>query len=188
MSAPIILMRHGVTKFNLQGLVTGRRNEPLSDEGRSQAARAGGLLVRLPIARVWSSPLKRAAETACITTVAHAAPLYLYRELEERCWGIWEGRPRSERPIDCAEPTGGESITVFRTRVDAIFAEAEAAAPLLIVTHSGVLRRIFENAGCAFGSGLDHCIPIIMRRGADGAWQTLPLPPGNRAIADAAGR
>ena len=58
----LLLVRHGRTDANAQGLLLGRLDPPLSDEGRAQAA---ALAARIPRdARVIASPLLRTRQTA----------------------------------------------------------------------------------------------------------------------------
>src|SRR5438270_599571 len=61
----LVLVRHGQTAVNAGGRLQGRIDAPLTDVGRSQAAAAAAavLAVATP-ARVITSPLLRARETA----------------------------------------------------------------------------------------------------------------------------
>lgn len=74
----LILVRHGETERNRQGLALGRADVPLNDRGRWQAQRLAVALGDEPIAAVYSSPLQRALDTA----VAIAAPHGLTVETE----------------------------------------------------------------------------------------------------------
>ena len=56
----IILLRHGATLGNLEGRYVGRTDEPLSKEGRAALAALGFP----PAALVYTSPMRRALETA----------------------------------------------------------------------------------------------------------------------------
>lgn len=63
----VILVRHGATEANLHRppWLQGQGSDiPLCELGRNQAGAAAALLARLPVARVVSSPLRRARETA----------------------------------------------------------------------------------------------------------------------------
>ena len=64
----IMLLRHGESEGNAQGRMQGRRDYPLSAFGREQAALAAAFIAgsRLSLNAVYSSPLKRALETASI--------------------------------------------------------------------------------------------------------------------------
>ncbi len=61
----LVLVRHGLSSFNKEGLIQGRTNESyLSDEGYKQAQLTGKILNEIKFDKIYSSPLTRAAETA----------------------------------------------------------------------------------------------------------------------------
>ena len=68
MGIKLVLVRHGLSSFNAKGLIQGRTDDSLlTDTGYEQAKKAGHALSNINFDKVYSSPLKRAAETA--TTV-----------------------------------------------------------------------------------------------------------------------
>ena len=147
---PVLLIRHGPTEWNERGLVQGCTDVGLSARGRGVVARW-----RLPEAwaeaRVLSSPLRRARETAAILT--GRAPTVDHR-LIEMDWGRWQGRRladvRAEAPVAVAaneargldfRPPGGESPREVCARLQELLAEL-AADPrqVVAVCHKGVIR------------------------------------------------
>ena len=60
----IYLVRHGETAWNKAKIFRGRRDIPLNEQGRLEAACAARALRQVPLAAVYSSPLSRARETA----------------------------------------------------------------------------------------------------------------------------
>ena len=72
-SAPavLILVRHGESVANAQGLLLGRTDAELTETGRAQALAARALLDG-PVAEVRSSPLRRARDTAALLGVGPA--------------------------------------------------------------------------------------------------------------------
>jgi broad specificity phosphatase PhoE len=60
----VILVRHGETDSNKAGLALGRDDVELNETGRWQAQRLAEALQGQPIAAVYSSPLRRALDTA----------------------------------------------------------------------------------------------------------------------------
>ena len=61
----LFLVRHGLSSFNKKGLIQGRIDESyLTDEGYKQAKFTGNILNEIKFDQIYSSPLKRAAETA----------------------------------------------------------------------------------------------------------------------------
>ncbi len=84
----LALLRHGHTGWNRAGRIQGSSDIPLDDDARAELAN-----YRLPApwdqAKLWSSPLQRAVETARI--VAGRSPRTA-PELTEMNWGDWEGK------------------------------------------------------------------------------------------------
>ncbi len=65
MSMRLFLVRHGLSSFNKKGLIQGRIDESyLTVEGYKQAKLTGNILNEIKFDQIYSSPLKRAAETA----------------------------------------------------------------------------------------------------------------------------
>ena len=65
MSLRILLVRHGLSSFNLEHRIQGRDDlSSLTDEGVKQALATGEALRDLPITAAYSSPLRRAKDTA----------------------------------------------------------------------------------------------------------------------------
>ena len=60
----LILARHGETASNRQRLGLGRQDVPLTEVGRLQAEALAISLEQMPVAAVYSSPLRRALDTA----------------------------------------------------------------------------------------------------------------------------
>jgi 2,3-bisphosphoglycerate-dependent phosphoglycerate mutase len=80
------LLRHGRTEADDQDRYESRWDAPLTDVGRSRAARLPGAWKREPARRfdvVLSSPLRRAADTADILADYDRAPLVLDQRLLE---------------------------------------------------------------------------------------------------------
>ena len=72
MAKRLYLMRHGQTLYNVQKLVQGRCDSPLTSTGIEQAREASEWLARQGVSfgRICSSPLGRAYNTACIAREA----------------------------------------------------------------------------------------------------------------------
>jgi broad specificity phosphatase PhoE len=137
----LLLVRHGETLPNRQGLVLGRTDVALSDRGREQARRLAAIL---PVPdRVVSSPLRRASETAA----AFGRAVEIDERWIELDYGELEGRtPASIPPATWAAwradasftPTGGESLEVLAKRVSVAcgeLAQDAAVSTVVVVTH-----------------------------------------------------
>ncbi len=169
MSLRLVLIRHAETEWNRERRYQGWQDTPLSEAGRAQAEAAGRLLAVERLTAVWSSPLRRARETA----VAIAAPQRLTVRLEkafgEMRFGQWEGlttdevsarfpalyRAWLETPHLVALP-GAETLAEVRTRalqgLEGLRAAHEGQT-VCLVTH-GVTSRILILE--ALGLGLDR--------------------------------
>lgn len=68
----LYLLRHGQTLYNLQRLVQGRCDSPLTSTGIQQAKAAGAWLAAqdVVLSAIHSSPLKRAMDTAYAVSIA----------------------------------------------------------------------------------------------------------------------
>ena len=100
--AHIYFLRHGETEWNTEGRVCGRTDVPLSDAGRQQACLLAERLKSIPVEVLYSSPLRRALETACAIGEAIGRRPVVDDRLTELNYGEWEGRTFNE--IERADP------------------------------------------------------------------------------------
>lgn len=149
----IYVVRHGQTDWNLEGRFQGRIDIELNEKGREQAEKTKEKLDGIKFDKVFSSPLKRAYETAQIIT---DESIELDDRIIERCNGQLEGRLKAEceNMVDFTDENeqklGIESLPDFRGRITDFFDELEknyAGKNVLVVTHAGVsiyVRCYFE--------------------------------------------
>jgi len=88
----VILTRHGETEWNINGLVQGTKDSPLTEAGIEQAKRLAERLAQENIRIVISSPLGRALATARIIAERLNIPMLEYPEFREISFGQWEGK------------------------------------------------------------------------------------------------
>lgn len=155
----LYLIRHGATEANTRRpyVLQGRRTDlPLSDLGRRQAEAARRVLEDRAIDIVFSSPLRRARQTAEILAEPHGVPVELLDDLTECDVGRWEGlsweeiRQKDGPYLDTfeADPgtvpyAGGESFQQVQNRaVPSIqrIIRNHSAGNLMVVTHNVVAR------------------------------------------------
>jgi broad specificity phosphatase PhoE len=159
--ARLILVRHGVTDWNREGRWQGQLDPPLSDSGRREARRVAqrvGGDPNLRPARILSSTLARAFETAQLVGRGIGVAVEGDPRLIEIGAGEWEGRTHAELETDDADryrawrssggvgqPPGGEPIEAATRRVVELLGELTAAhggVPTLLVSHGGTLRIV----------------------------------------------
>ena len=152
----VLLARHGETDENAARRFQGHRDPPLNERGRAQARALGGALAGHGIRELWSSPLRRALQTAEIA----GEVLGLRPRLDPGSWR-WTSargpggstptsRPTSLRPTRSGgrAPPRSASRAASRCeeqgeRVAEVLAEiaADAGKPVLVVCHGGVIRE-----------------------------------------------
>lgn len=146
-AAPRIwLVRHGETEWARLGRHTGRTDIPLTPLGREQAASVRSRLAGRPFARILSSPLSRALDTARLAGFADRVETC--DDLVEWDYGADEGRTtaeiRDDRPgwtIWQDGPKDGETIGQVATRVDRVIALVrDEPGDVLVFAHGHVLR------------------------------------------------
>lgn len=149
----IYVVRHGQTDWNFEGRFQGRIDIELNETGREQAERTGEKLNGIKFDKVFSSPLKRALETARIIT---DEPIEIDNRIIERCNGQLEGKLKTEceNMVDFTDgdeqKLGIEPLSDFRGRITDFFSELEEkyeGKNVLVVTHAGVsiyVRCYFE--------------------------------------------
>ena len=77
--------------WNTQAKLQGKSDIPLNEKGVALARVTGEALADVPFAAIYSSPLKRALQTAQLVAGDRDVPIVTDRRLEEIGFGIWEG-------------------------------------------------------------------------------------------------
>ena len=132
----------------------------LTATGLAQARAAAELLADAPIARVVTSDLRRAVETARVAAEARGLPVERLADLGERDWGPFQRGPADARPPGLLDPPGVEPWGPFAERVLSALAGLGGAGPALVVAHGGVFRVVAEAVGAPDApEGLRNAIP-----------------------------
>lgn len=172
------LVRHGESVSNFEGRVQGQADVELSDLGRAQARQMAAWSRTLresaadgtaPIGEVWSSPLRRARETANEIAAALGLPVMVEESLCELHAGIFQGHLWAD--LEDAFPDevarwrsgdvhyvipGGESRAQLAARGRAALEmlAARGTPGMIVVAHGGVLTA-------ALGSMLGREHPLL---------------------------
>lgn len=148
----IYVVRHGETELNA-ARVFQLPTTPLSDLGRRQAEKVAARLASLGVARILTSDLARALETARAIAAATDAPVTIDPLLRERDFGDIRGKPYDvlgENPFGTEyHPPNGETWTAFHDRVDDAWKLVTRTAGatmghLVVVTHGLVCRALVD--------------------------------------------
>lgn len=151
----LILLRHGEPDETLRARCYGRLDAGLSAVGREQMRRTWRLLSREPVAAVYTSPSRRAIDSAGLRAADSPAPRVDQR-LCEIDFGEFEGLTYREiaskypdtyifwmtRPAEVTFP-GGESLARMAARVRSALdgiRRTHAGETVVVVSHGGVNR------------------------------------------------
>ena len=127
--AKLILARHGETVWNVEKIYRGRRDVNLDEVGIEQAELLGKYLSNYGLEAIYSSPLKRALDTANIIARYQKIGVHVAEGLIDFNYGKWQSLPEQEakrlyptlhnewhnNPHKVRMP-GGESLEDVRSR------------------------------------------------------------------------
>jgi phosphoserine phosphatase len=173
----VILVRHGISTYNVLKRVQGHCDEStLTEEGRMAAQSVGAALQGIPFKAIYSSPLKRAKETAELIlahlgdTTLQASDIQFTDNLKEINLSLWEGMPFDEvrekfpdeyilwrdRPHELKMAIATPDGTKEFYPVPALHDQARqfwqdilphhSGETILVVAHSGINRALINSA------------------------------------------
>ena len=181
----IVVVRHGRTAANARGLLLGRADPALDEEGARQAAALAGACRPLDVARIVSSPLGRCRQTADAIGATASAPVEIDDRWIELDYGELDGSPVAGLPADiwatwrsdpAWAPPGGEALVTLGARVrDACESLVETAEDrdIIVVSHVSPIK-----AAVAWALGV----------GDEVAWRMWVAPASITRIGVAGGR
>ncbi len=150
----LLLLRHGESLGNVDRLIQGWLELPLTERGRRQAVLAAGRLAASGAVALYTSPLRRARETAAPVAAATGLAPIDVPDLREYCFGEaqglrWEEAVArwglSDRDWGVGAVPGEEGMEAFRARVarriEALAAQ-HADEVAICVVHGGVLGAV----------------------------------------------
>ena len=150
--ADLYLVRHGQTELNVQNILQGWQDSPLTERGREQALATRTAFAARGVAfdHVYSSPLGRARRTAELI-VGEGRSIALVDDLREWHLGSLEGtsnrdmlpQPWGDYPV----AFGGESESELRARMVAALSRIMARPQhncVLAVSHGSACQEFLE--------------------------------------------
>ncbi len=190
MTTTLLFVRHGSTQWTAPpSRYQGRTDLPLSGRGRAEAEQLADRLHAIEFDAIYSSPLRRARETAVALTHGRRVSLDTDDRIIELSYGDWERKRHAEVEEDDTDaltawaagltpPPGGESRNSLMGRVSGFLDDVVGQGTVAVVTHKEVIR-----AG-AIVLGLLHpadylilevpCGSIFSAAGGPGAWVSFP--------------
>lgn len=181
----LYLLRHGQTDWNVEGRLQGQTDIPLNETGRQQAQAAKGRLSGVCFDAVYSSPLRRALETAALCSGWPADQIQADERIKEIAFGPWEGHAPRTLGIDFApffaDPasynpiTGAESFSHLIARVSNFTDEIKAkhaGQTILAVSHGAALHALLAHElGLSmkdfWSIGLGNCTAAVLELQTD---------------------
>jgi alpha-ribazole phosphatase len=155
------LVRHGLPE-GMEGRCYGQTDVPLSAQGMQQASAIATQLATERLTHIYSSPLRRALDTARVIAEQHHAPVEILHGISEIHFGDFEGlryeeiqmrypatfQSWMEKPTETQFPKG-EHFRDLRQRVLAaldLMLTRHQGCSIAIVSHSGVIRLLIAKA------------------------------------------
>lgn len=189
----LILVRHGESQGNRDSRLQGQKDFPLTDLGAHQAEATAKRLSQIPVAALYSSPLRRTLATAEAIADSSGLPVQLTPELQEYDFGelsglTWE-EIKNEAPevaaamrslqADYPEYPGEEGRDVFRQRVSsALWTIIERHCEdenIVVVTHAGPIIVFLTEI---LGRSYQRPNPFRIQNTSLTTFQVGGLPPG----------
>ena len=146
----VYLARHGETAWSLTGQHTGLTDLPLTERGERNARSLKERLIGLKFAKVFTSPLQRAARTCELAGFGDVAETD--RDLLEWNYGDYEGRRSDE--IHATRPDwrlfrdgcpGGESPEQVGARADSALKRVQDVGGDVLLFSSGHFLRVLAS-------------------------------------------
>ena len=145
----LYISRHGQTPWNVEDLICGRTDVPLTEVGQQQALRLAESALDKGIDVILCSPMLRARQTAQAVSDAIGVPIQIDERLIEMDFGTFEGTSRFGEEFQWIRAQmstrfpGGESGFDVAYRVYSLLYEIKekyADKTVLLVCHNCVSR------------------------------------------------
>ncbi len=159
----IFLVRHGQTEWNKSLVFRGRKDVPLSEEGKAEASLTGKFFQRRRVYRIYTSPLSRAMDTATSIAKKSQHAVTVSKALIDVHYGDWEGKTREwvkkndpehyfmylHHPEEVVFPNGeslesccDRAFDAFYTELHRHYARHRDDGDFVFVTHRVVLKLL----------------------------------------------
>ncbi len=160
MQTKVIIIRHGQSIANAQGICLGHTDWDLTDEGRKQAKIAAEYLKDEKIDAIYSSDLIRAYNTALPHAQLRGMEIVCSKQLREIYLGAWECKSHEEmhrlypeeftvgwrQNFGICQVPGGESVPAAGERLYKEICRIAALHPngtVLVASHAAAIRSFW---------------------------------------------
>lgn len=147
----ILIVRHGETNENVQGILQGQLDTMLNEMGYEQAQKTGKALRHEPLTRIITSPLKRTLHTAeAIASYHPHVQVETDTRLMERCFGEIQGRAFKSPAHRPKHAEGMEPCDQLRDRLVSFWQDLKRDARenpsiIVLVSHGGAISSLVHN-------------------------------------------
>ena len=159
----LLLARHGETDWNARCLIQGQQNRPLSELGYRQRKVLFFRLRSVPFARIFTSGLDRAIQTALPLNAELGLAQEILPALNEAKLGVFEGESKTEfadelsarlyaefleDEVNVVLPGGGENLRQLDARIQEplkLILESLQSGHVLVVSHRNVTKMLIKN-------------------------------------------
>ena len=193
----LFIVRHGETVWNKDCRLQGSTDIKLNDAGRRVAELTGEALKDVNIDKIYSSPLSRAYETACLIRGNRDIEIIKDERLRELCFGDLEGQIMPEMKADInshfqnffeapekyVPDEKGEKLEALCERTadfmeKVIIPQADKAERIMIVGHGAMNKSIMcyikgHGIDKFWSGGLQKNCNVIMVDYTDGKFNVL---------------
>ena len=179
MKTVLIFVRHGETEHNVNKIIQGQSDSPLTQKGIDEVKKVAKKLKEIKFDYAFSSDLLRAKRTAEIIALEHDLEVQTNKLLRERKFGKLEGQSNSElqwekrfdkltneQKYTYKHSPDIESDEEIVTRFLTFIREVAIGYPrktILVVTHGGIIRTSLVKFG--FGN-YENLRPGAVKNGA----------------------
>jgi broad specificity phosphatase PhoE len=166
------IVRHGESEHNVNEIMQGHSDSPLTPKGREQAKGRARDFKDIIIDKVFASDLIRAQRTAEIIGIEKSLEVNTTKILRERFFGSYEGHPISEftektkhlleklkilseaekQDFKYEQDSGYESNNEIAERMLTFLRETAVVYPgktILVVSHGSIMRALLMRLGVA---------------------------------------
>jgi len=152
----ILLIRHGQTDWNRDRRIMGRKPVPLNSAGRKEARHLAKALKGIPIDAIYTSPVKRAVETAEHLLDGRKVKVRHAEEMAEIDYGLWIGKTFEEvipekafhvyhkTPREAQAPGGEHMKDVYERTIRFIekIRRRHKKGRVVVVSHADVIKTV----------------------------------------------